>query len=229
MTVPGIGSIDRGVAQEPRQGELGGVASCAAAASSSDRRAEPLPLPTGAHGMKPMPSRAQTSSTSSLSRSAEVVAVLHRRRSRRPTRRPRAARPTRSTRRCGGSCPVSCSSFSAPIDSVDRHLRVEPVELVEVDAVELQAPQRHLDALAQVLGPADGLPHARAAAREAALGGDDQAVGVRVQRLGDEVLAHERPVGVGGVDEVDAQLDGPAQHADATRRGRPGRPRSRRR
>jgi hypothetical protein len=31
---------------------------------------------------------------------------------------------------------------------------------------------------------------------------------VGVQRLADEVLGHERPVAVGGVDEVDAELDG---------------------
>ena len=39
--------------------------------------------------------------------------------------------------------------------------------------------------------PAGALP------REAGLGGDDQAVGVGVQGLGDDLLADERPVGVG--------------------------------
>ena len=33
-----------------------------------------------------------------------------------------------------------------------------------------------------------------------------------MQRLGDQLLADVRTVRVGGVDEVDAELDGPAEH-----------------
>ena len=36
-----------------------------------------------------------------------------------------------------------------------------------------------------------------------------------MQRLADQFLGDVRAVGVGGVDEVDAELDGAAQHADA--------------
>ena len=39
-------------------------------------------------------------------------------------------------------------------------------------------------------------------------------VAVGVQRLADEVLGHERAVGVGGVDEVDPELHRAAQHGD---------------
>ena len=39
-------------------------------------------------------------------------------------------------------------------------------------------------------------------------------LGVGVQRLADELLGHVGPVGVGGVEEVDAQLDGPSQHGN---------------
>jgi hypothetical protein len=37
-------------------------------------------------------------------------------------------------------------------------------------------------------------------------GGDHEAFGVRMQGFGDKVLAHLGPVGIGGVDEVHAQL-----------------------
>ena len=57
-----------------------------------------------------------------------------------------------------------------------------------------------------VLGPA---------AQEAALGGDDEVVRVRVQRLADQLLVGVRAVDVGGVDEGDASLDDLAQQVDA--------------
>ena len=60
-------------------------------------------------------------------------------------------------------------------------------------------------------GLPSGVPPARAGPHQAALGRDDQVVGVRVQRLGDQALADLRAVGVGGVDEVDAEFDRPAQ------------------
>ena len=45
------------------------------------------------------------------------------------------------------------------------------------------------------------------------LGRDDQAV-VGMQRLADDLLGDVRAVGVGGVDEVDAEFDRAPQHAD---------------
>jgi hypothetical protein len=39
-----------------------------------------------------------------------------------------------------------------------RHVGVDPVELVELDAVDAQAAEAHLDALAQEAGPPDRLP-----------------------------------------------------------------------
>ena len=39
-----------------------------------------------------------------------------------------------------------------------------------------------------------------------------------MQRLFDELLADERAVGVRGVDEIDAELDGTLEHADGLRR-----------
>ena len=49
-------------------------------------------------------------------------------------------------------------------------------------------------------------------AQQAALGGDDQALGIRMQRFGDEFLVHVRAVAVGGVEESQAQVVRLAQH-----------------
>ncbi len=86
------------------------------------------------------------------------------------------------------------------------------MELVHGDALEAQPPQAALTGLAEVFGTAVGRPPIRSRALEPTLRGDDEIVGVGVQRLGDEDLAHLRAIRVGGVDEVDAQLDGAAQH-----------------
>jgi hypothetical protein len=72
-------------------------------------------------------------------------------------------------------------------------------------------PQAHLHALAQVLGTPDRVPFARAGAGEPALGRDRDAL-VRVERLAQQILGDERPVGIGCVEQVDAELDRAAQH-----------------
>lgn len=68
--------------------------------------------------------------------------------------------------------------FERPQRLLGGDLGVDAVELIKVDGVRLQAPQAHLDALADVLGPPDGQPLVRPLAGQAALGGDDQAVTV---------------------------------------------------
>src|SRR5918994_833572 len=61
--------------------------------------------------------------------------------------------------------------------------------------------------------PAVGIPLSGAGAYESTLGRDDQILWGRMKRLGDELLAHVRAVGVRSVDEVDPELDGSAQHS----------------
>jgi hypothetical protein len=95
----------------------------------------------------------------------------------------------------------------------ERHGRVDAVELEQVDALKAQVAEAELGLLPQVLRAADRRRQVRALTCEPDLGGDDQAIGVRVQRLLDDLLGHEGAVGVGGVDEVHAKLDGTAQHA----------------
>ena len=98
------------------------------------------------------------------------------------------------------------------------HLGVDAVQLPQVDALDTEPAQRHLHALAQVVGPPDCRPLVGALAGETALGSDDHAavrVGAAlVERLAQQVLADEGAIGVGGVDEVDAHIDGFADHAD---------------
>ena len=108
--------------------------------------------------------------------------------------------------------PSSCSCLSSPTWSATGYGRVDAVQLEQVDPLQAEAAQAHL-------APAGaGTPGGRPAstrpgpAGQPGLGGDDDVVGVRVQRLAQQLLGHERPVGVGGVEEGDAELDGAAQH-----------------
>ena len=75
-----------------------------------------------------------------------------------------------------------------------------------------------------MLGSAVRMPLVRAAARQAALGGDHEIVGVGVQRLGDQSLGDFRSVRVCRVDQVDVELDGAPQHALALVRVSRGSP-----
>ena len=71
--------------------------------------------------------------------------------------------------------PCSCIRFSAPSDSFERRARIDAVQLVEVDALQLEPAQAHLDTLDEVAGAAHVLGLGGALARDAALGGDDHA------------------------------------------------------
>src|SRR3569833_2531402 len=63
-----------------------------------------------------------------------------------------------------------------------------------------------------MIGPASLGPLIGARALESALRPDDEIVGIRMQRLGDDLLGHVRPVRVCGIVVVDAQLDGASQY-----------------
>ena len=96
---------------------------------------------------------------------------------------------------------------------------IDAVQLPQVDALDAKSAYRHLHALAQVLRPPDRPPRIRSLTSEPTLRRDDHtAVGIarvaRVQCLTQEVLADEGAVGVGGVDEVDAEIDCLTDHPD---------------
>ena len=99
----------------------------------------------------------------------------------------------------------------------ERRLRVGAMELVEVDRLDAEPAQRGLAGALQVRGAAVTRPRRAALSRKApqerlelaaaqpALRRDRDPV-VRMQRLGDLELVHLRPVGICGVEEVDAEL-----------------------
>src|SRR5438093_920216 len=83
---------------------------------------------------------------------------------------------------------------------------VRGVKLIEVDALESQTLQATVQRPAQMLGAAVRVPAAPSGAHDPALGADDQAFGVGMQGFSDEGLGSVRPVAVGGVEEIDAEL-----------------------
>ena len=93
----------------------------------------------------------------------------------------------------------------------DRCFGVDAVQLPKVETLELEIAQAEFNLLGDVLRPADGQPLGRALTGEAALRGDDDSGLVGRERLADESLADGRTVGVGGVDEVDAEFDDAAE------------------
>src|SRR5258706_4634260 len=95
----------------------------------------------------------------------------------------------------------------------ERHLRVGRMQLVEVDALELEALQAALEILAQLLGPAVLVPARGLRAREAAFRADDEVLRIRVHRLGDSDFAGVRAVALGGIEEIGAELVGAAHNA----------------
>ena len=92
---------------------------------------------------------------------------------------------------------------------LDRHLVVPAVDLVEVDVVGAETSQRVVDLghdrLAGQSGAVGSRPHPHVH-----LGGDDDLVAVREvpQRASDDLLAGPVGVHVGGVEEVDTELEG---------------------
>ena len=100
---------------------------------------------------------------------------------------------------------------------VGRHLGVDAVQLEQVDALDAESPQAELALLAEVLRPTDGEPLPGSLTGESRLGGDDEVLGVGVERLEDQAFAHFGAIGVSRVDEVDAHVDGTAQHGEAGR------------
>ena len=102
------------------------------------------------------------------------------------------------------------------LQRADRFLKwdfgIGAMKLVEIDLIDPQALQAALARRAQMLGPAVGIPLARPRPLEPTFGRDHELFGIGVQGFGDQALADLRSVGIGGVDEIDAQLERPAQH-----------------
>ncbi len=94
----------------------------------------------------------------------------------------------------------------------ERRARVDAVQLVKIDAFQLEAAKTHFHTLNEVTGAAYVFGFGGPLAGDAALGGDDDAMRVRRERFADEPFGDLGAVSVGGVNKVDAELDGAAQY-----------------
>jgi len=95
---------------------------------------------------------------------------------------------------------------------LDLDLGVDAVEVVEIDIVHAQVPERPLDGLADISPravdpePLAGIGHFRAD-----LGRHQHLVALALEGLGQQHLVLERTVDLGRVEKRDAQLDGAGQ------------------
>ena len=95
---------------------------------------------------------------------------------------------------------------------LERHVGIWDVEVVERDRLQPQPPQAGLASSPKMLRSAVGPPLERPVPKVAALGGEHELRRIGMERLRDELLAHVRPVGIRGVDDVDAKVNRLAQH-----------------
>ena len=99
---------------------------------------------------------------------------------------------------------------------LDGHLAVAAVLVPEVDVVGLEALQAAVERAAHVLGTAvDACDAALERDLEAELGGDQRAVAAAVERFGEQRLVGVRAVDLGGVEEIDAEVERTMDGRDA--------------
>ena len=168
-------------------GSRGSPASGRAASAARRRTRASSPSPSGAHGMNAMPSSVHASSTSSEMSSPRLnwfwteTIVRH--------RLGLAQLLEREVRDADHpDLPLVAELLERADRLLERHLGIVAVQLVQVDPLELQPAQARLARLAQMLGPAVADPVLQSPA-EPALRRDDEPVRIRVQRLGDDLLA----------------------------------------
>src|SRR5208282_2881623 len=90
---------------------------------------------------------------------------------------------------------------------LDRHLLVYAMLVVEIDVVDAEALQRRIAGGAHVLGTAVDRALAVGQDLVGELGRDDDAVAIFLERFADQLFVMPDTVNVGGVEEVDAELD----------------------
>ncbi len=103
--------------------------------------------------------------------------------------------------------------FHRPGDLLHGHVGVDAVLVEKVDPVGPQARQRRVRHGPDAFGPTV-LAEPGTALLKAELGGDHHLVADGLQRLADHLLVDERAIGLGGVEEGDAPLEGCADQPD---------------
>jgi hypothetical protein len=96
-------------------------------------------------------------------------------------------------------------------DVLNRHIRVDPMLIKEIDVVRPEPSEGGLGDLPDVLGAA---VHTTAADPEAELGGDDHPITDRGERLAHELLVDEGTVDLRSIEEGDAALYGRTHQRD---------------
>ena len=96
---------------------------------------------------------------------------------------------------------------------LEGHLRIGAVELIDIDLFDSETLQATLARGTQVLGTPIRLPCTGPRPVQPALGRDHEVLGVWEEGLRDQSFADLGPIGIGGVDEVDPELQRPPQHA----------------
>jgi len=89
---------------------------------------------------------------------------------------------------------------------LEGNVWIGPVQLVQVDPLELQTPQARLAGLPQARGSTISSPLVRTLSGTASLGRDHESLRVRVQSVGDLALVDSGAVGIGRVDQGGAEL-----------------------
>ena len=101
-----------------------------------------------------------------------------------------------------------------PHGLLDRHLGVHPVLVVEVDVIDAEALERGLAGPMHVLGAAVDGAVGVVGGVDAELGGELHLVAPAGDRAAHQALVGLRPVHVGGVEQGDAELEGPLDGRD---------------
>ena len=100
-------------------------------------------------------------------------------------------------------------------DVLDRHVGVDAVLVEQIDGVDLEPLERRVDHLLDVLRPTIEAPLlARRIEFKAELGCDHDLLADRGKRFAHELFVPERAVGLGGVEEGDAAVDGRSNQRD---------------
>src|SRR5437762_7564562 len=86
------------------------------------------------------------------------------------------------------------------------------MQLPEIDPLEFQSLKTLINGLCQILRPAVLFPLSRTGPGLTAFRRNDESFRIRIQRFSNEQFVRFRTVSIGGVDEIDAQLDRAAQN-----------------
>ena len=94
---------------------------------------------------------------------------------------------------------------------LDRHLGVVPVQLIQVDPLELQPSQARVARLPEIFRPAVADAILKPVAK-ASLRADHEPLRIGMQRFGDHLLADAGSIDVGGVDQRHAGVERGVEH-----------------